>query len=201
MYTAACPFRVRINPGSTVSVFKYTVHNFFLKCKWEISLCCRFIRAELCRQIEGTVTKSLRYQFIAPVHTNPDMSWKILIIVDNVYKGFSFIVCLTIVTFILISTFRPHTAGLHQAIVLIYWACLFVPPWWLDCVSQTSLMVGRFRSKALLSLLVLWEEETDPSAVCYGRNPMFETTFFYGGCTLQVEGCRSVFEVRANGQH
>ena len=40
--------------------------------------------------------------------------------VNNVYKGFSFIVCLTIVTLILIATFRPHTAGLHQAIVSIY---------------------------------------------------------------------------------
>ena len=104
-----------------------------VKCKWEISLCCRYIRAGLCQQIKGTVTKSLRYQFIAPVHTNPHMSWKILIIVDNVYKGFSFIDYLTIVTLILITTFRPHTAGLHQAIVSIYWVGLFVPPWWLDC--------------------------------------------------------------------
>ena len=120
MYTMACPFRVRINPGSTISVFKYTVDGFFVKCKGEISLCCRFIRAELCQRIKGTVTKSLRYQFIAPVHTNPDTSRKILIIVDNAYKGFSFIVCLTIVTLILIATFRPHTAGLHQAIVSIY---------------------------------------------------------------------------------
>ena len=30
---------------------------------------------------------------------------------DNAYKGFSFIVCLTIVTLILIATFRLHTAG------------------------------------------------------------------------------------------
>ena len=95
------------------------------------------------------------------------VSWKILIIVDNVYKGFSFIVCLTIVTLILIATFRPHTAGLHQAIVSIYWVELFVPPWLLVIgVSQTSLMVGGFRSKALLAL---WEDETDPSAVRYGR--------------------------------
>ena len=43
------------------------------------------------------------------------MSGKILIIVDNVYKGLRFIVCLRIVTLILIATFRPHTAGLHQA--------------------------------------------------------------------------------------
>ena len=95
------------------------------------------------------------------------MSWKILIIVDNVYKGFSFIVCLTIVTMILIATFRPHTAGLHQTILSIYWVGLFVPPWLLVIVSQTSLMVGGFRSKALL---VLWEEKTDPSAVRCSRD-------------------------------
>ena len=35
----------------------------------------------------------------------------------HAYKAFSFIVCLTIVTLILIATVRPHTAGLHQAIV------------------------------------------------------------------------------------
>ena len=117
------------------------------------------------------------------------------------YKGFSFIVCLTIVNLMLIATFRPHTAGLHQAIESIYWVGLFVPLWLLVIgVSQTSLMVGGFRSKTLLSWLVLWEEETDPSAVRCGRNPMFETAFFYGGCNLQVAGCRSEFEVRANGQ-
>ena len=162
-----------------VTLLVAVISSRFLECKWEVSFCWRYIRAELSQQIKGTVTKSFRYQFIAPVHTNPDMSWKILITVDNVYKGFSFIVCLTIVTLILITTFRPHTAGLHQAIVSIYWVELFVPPWLLVIgVSQTSLMVGRFRSKALLSLLVLWEEETDPSAVRWGRNPMFETAFF-----------------------
>ena len=45
------------------------------------------------------------------------------------------------------ATFRPHTAGPHQAIVAIYWVELFVPPWLLVIgVSQTSLMVGGFRS-------------------------------------------------------
>ena len=84
------------------------------------------------------------------------------------YKGFSFIVCLTIVTLILITTFRPHTAGLHQVIVLIYWVELFVPSWLLVIgVSQTSLMIGGFRSKELLAL---WEEVTDPSAVHWGRD-------------------------------
>ena len=47
-------------------------------------------------------------------HINDKLSWKILIIMDNVYKGFSFSICFTIVTLILIVTFRPHTAGLHH---------------------------------------------------------------------------------------
>ena len=69
---------------------------------------------------------------------------------DNAYKGFSFIVCLTIVTLILIATFRLHTACLLQVIVSIYWVKLIVSLWLLvNCVSQTSLMVGGFRSKAL----------------------------------------------------
>ena len=85
----------------------------------------------------------------------------------DVYKGLVFIVCLTIAYLILIATFRPHTADLHQAIVSIYWVELFVPPWLLVIgVSQISLMFGGFRSKALL---VLWEEETDPSVVRCGR--------------------------------
>ena len=67
------------------------------------------------------------------------------------------------VTLILIATFRPQTAGLHQAIVSIYWVGTVVPLWLLVIsVSQTSLIVGGFPFKALL---VLWEEETDPSAV------------------------------------
>ena len=97
------------------------------------------------------------------------MWWKIIIMVDNVYKGFSFIVCLTIVTLILVVT-RPHTAGSHQAIVSIYWVELFVPTWLLVIgVSQTSLIVGAFRSKVLLALR---EEKTDPSAVLCGRGRM-----------------------------
>ena len=99
-----------------------------------------------------------------------------LIIVDNVYRGFSFIVCLTIiVTLILIATFWPHTAGLHQTIMLTYWGKLFVPPWlwlWLIsdwCITNLADMVGGFWSNALLAL---WEEETDPSAVHCGRGRM-----------------------------
>ena len=77
------------------------------------------------------------------------------------------IVCLTIVALILIATFRPHTAVLHQAIVSIYWVEPFVPPWLLVIgVSQTLLRIGGFRSKALLAL---WEEDTDLSAVRCGR--------------------------------
>ena len=38
------------------------------------------------------------------------------------------IVCLTIVTLILMAMFRPHTAVLHRATVLIYLDRLFVPP-------------------------------------------------------------------------
>ena len=77
------------------------------------------------------------------------------------------IVCLTIVALILIATFRPHTAGLHKAIVSIYWVEPFVPPWLLMIgVSQTLLMIGGFRSKVLLAL---WEEDTDPWAVRCGR--------------------------------
>ena len=75
---------------------------------------------------------------------------------------FKVIVCLTIV-----ATFRPHTAVLHKAIVSIYWVEPFVPPWLLMIgVSQTSLMIGGFRSKALLAL---WEDDTDPLAVRCGR--------------------------------
>ena len=52
-------------------------------------------------------------------------------------------------------------------VVSIYWVELFVPPWLLVIgVSQTSLMVGGCRAKALLAL---WEEETDPPAVRRGR--------------------------------
>ena len=83
------------------------------------------------------------------------MSWKVLIIVDNVYKEFSFFVCLTIVTLILIATFLLRTAGLHQAIVSIYRVELFVPPWLIVIgVPQFSLLVGGFPSKALLAVRV-----------------------------------------------
>ena len=41
--------------------------------------------------------------------------------IENFKWGLVFIVCLTIVTLILIATFRPHSAGLHQAIESIYW--------------------------------------------------------------------------------
>ena len=61
-------------------------------------------------------------------------------------KALVFIVCLMIITLILIMTFRLHTAGLHQAIVSIYWVKLFVSPLLLVIsVSQTLLMVGGFQ--------------------------------------------------------
>ena len=85
------------------------------------------------------------------------------------FTGFSFIVCLTIVTLILV-LIRPHKAGPHQAIVSIYWVELFVPTWLLVIgISQTSLMAGAFRSKVLLALR---EENTHPSAVLCGRSRM-----------------------------
>ena len=74
-----------------------------------------------------------------------------------------FIVCLKTVTKILITIFWPHTAGLHQATVSIYWVEQFTPLWLLVIgVSWTSLMVGGFQSKALLVLL---DEGTAPSVV------------------------------------
>ena len=84
------------------------------------------------------------------------------------YKGFSLSFVFTIVTLILIATFRPLTAGLHQVIVSICSVGLFVPPWlFVIGVSRTSLMGGGFRSKALL---VLSEEETDPLAIRCGSD-------------------------------
>ena len=53
-------------------------------------------------------------------------------------------------------------------IVTIYLVELIVPPWLLVIrVSQKSLMIGGFRSKAWLALL---EEETVPSAVFCGND-------------------------------
>ena len=57
----------------------------------------------------------------------------------------------------------PRTAGLHQVIVSIYWVGLSALPWLVvNGVSQTSLMVGGFWSKALLALI---EEQTSLSNV------------------------------------
>ena len=68
-------------------------------------------------------------------------------------------------------SFPPLTAGLYQAIVrivTIYLGELIVTLWLLVIgVSQTSLMIGGFRSKAWLALL---EEETVPSAVFCGKD-------------------------------
>ena len=62
-------------------------------------------------------------------------------------------------------------------VVSIYWVELFVQPWLLVIgVSQTSLMVGGFRAKALLAL---WEEETDPPAVRRGRGKWGRLSCFF----------------------
>ena len=53
-------------------------------------------------------------------------SWKILIIVDNAYKGFSYIICLTIVTLILIATSLPPMFGpgkLYRATLIMSEVC------------------------------------------------------------------------------
>ena len=51
----------------------------------------------------------------------------------------SFITCLTIATYLLITAFRSLTAGLYLAMVSIYWVGLSVPPWLLVIgASQTS---------------------------------------------------------------
>ena len=55
----------------------------------------------------------------------------------------------------------PHTAVLHQVIVSIYWKELLALTWLVvNGVSQTSLMVGGFWSKAFLALI---EEQTSLS--------------------------------------
>ena len=100
------------------------------------------------------------------------LPWNILFIVDNVYKGFR----LLFVSQLSLRSFRLRTAGFHKAILSIYWVGLFVASPWLlvISVSRTSLMVGGFRSKALLALL---EEETVPSAARCGSDPMFRFLF------------------------
>lgn len=60
-----------------------------------------------------------------------------------VYNEFLFIVCPTIVTKLLIATFRPLTAGLHQR-----W-CRFTMSTTTVASDEPQLMVGRFRSEAL----------------------------------------------------
>ena len=67
-----------------------------------------------------------------------------------------------------ITMFLPHTAGLHQAIVSILLSRTIVPPCLLVTdVSRTLLIVGGFRSKALLAL---FEEETVPLVVRCGND-------------------------------
>ena len=89
----------------------------------------------------------------SPLTLSPLKIASLLLFAKPVMKdiGLSVIVCATIATMILIATFRPHTAGLHQAIVSFSGVGLqFVPPWLIVIVvSRTSLMVGGFQSKAL----------------------------------------------------
>ena len=86
------------------------------------------------------------------------MSWKILIIVDNVYKGFSSIVCLTTVTLILIATFRSHTycrssssdgvdllsRTIYTTVVVSDW-CIrkLAHGWWVSIQSIVGIVRGR----------------------------------------------------------
>ena len=46
------------------------------------------------------------------------------------------------------TTFRPHTAGLQQAIMSIYWVELFVPPW--------LLVIGVWQTSHTVAILVLY---------------------------------------------
>ena len=72
--------------------------------------------------------------------------------VKKVYKGFSFIVCLTIVTSILIATFRLHTAGsvdllsrtICTTVVVSDW-CIsnLAHGWWVSSQSIIGIVRGR----------------------------------------------------------
>ena len=82
--------------------------------------------------------------------------------VKMIYKEF----CLLFVSdshLVIDCNISPHTAGLHQVIVSIYWVELSALPWLVvNGISQTSLMVGGFWSKALLASI---EEQTSLSNV------------------------------------
>ena len=58
-----------------VTLLVAVISSRFLECKWEMSFRWRYNWAELSQQIKGSVTKSLRYQFMAPFYTNPDTFW------------------------------------------------------------------------------------------------------------------------------
>ena len=80
---------------------------------------------------------------------------------NNSNKGFSFIVCLPIVTLILIAAFRPRCRSSSGDSVDIlsrtFCTTVFVI---VIGVSQTSLKVGGFRSKALSTLMVSFHVES-----------------------------------------
>ena len=150
-----------------LNLYKYFFRNIFLTFKMNVN---NFL-TEALRPYFLHLSIIWRFKYIyfslffLHCFINVLLSWKILNIADNVYKGCSLSFVSRLLLWYLIATFRPHTTGLHQAILSIYWVGLFVPPWLLACrVSQTSL-IGGFRSKALM---VLSEEETGPSAVRCG---------------------------------
>ena len=80
---------------------------------------------------------------------------------NNNNKGFSFIVCLPIVTLILIAAFRPRcrSSSGDSVDILSRTFCTTVVVIVIG-VSQTSLKVGGFRSKALSTLMVSFHVES-----------------------------------------
>ena len=72
-------------------------------------------------------------------------------------KGSSFIVCLTMVTLILITTFRPHTAGFHQAILSVYWVGIFVPPWLLVIGVSLTLLKNCLQQEPHIKNVCIWK--------------------------------------------
>ena len=61
---------------------------------------------------------------------------------DNVYKGFSFSICFTIVTLILIVTFRPHTAGLHHRLRVKHGRDIWLSGTQISAVSEYANKTG-----------------------------------------------------------
>ena len=100
-------------------------------------------------------------------HINDMLSWKILIIMDNVYKGFSFSVCFMIVTLILIMTFRQHTAGLHRRLRVKHDRDIQLSQTQTSAVSERANKTGQY---------LLWDEvkfiDRDPHWYSCRVNPL-----------------------------